>query len=81
MAIKTLQTLAVRMMERDGFLVTCCCSGLITADMLEELLAHIAAEEKREIQIVERRGPAYDHPVSVSCLESDYLKCLVSRVR
>ena len=29
----------------------------------------------------ERRGPAADHPVSVACLESHYLKCLIARVR
>jgi 23S rRNA (cytosine1962-C5)-methyltransferase len=78
---RRLQTLALRMLERDGFLVTCCCSGLITADMLEELLGQLAAEEKREIQILQRRGPSPDHPVSASCLESHYLKCLVTRVR
>jgi 23S rRNA (cytosine1962-C5)-methyltransferase len=78
---RRLQTLALRMLDRDGFLVTCCCSGLITMAMLEELLAQLAAEEKREIQILERRGASPDHPVSVSCLESSYLKCLVTRVR
>ena len=50
-------------------------------DMLEELLAQLAAEEKRDVQILERRGPAADHPVSASCLESHYLKCLIARVR
>jgi 23S rRNA (cytosine1962-C5)-methyltransferase len=78
---RRLQTLALRTLEQDGFLVTCCCSGLITMGMLEELLAQLAAEEKREIQILERRGPSPDHPVSVTCLESHYLKCLVTRVR
>jgi 23S rRNA (cytosine1962-C5)-methyltransferase len=78
---RRLQTVALRLLEPDGFLVTCCCSGLISADMLEDLLAQLAAEEKREIQILERRGAAPDHPVAVSCLESHYLKCLVTRVR
>jgi 23S rRNA (cytosine1962-C5)-methyltransferase len=78
---RRLQTLALRLLEPDGFLVTCCCSGLITADMLEEQLAQLAAEEKWEIQLLEQRGAAGDHPVSVSCLESRYLKCLVARVR
>ena len=40
-----------------------------------------AAEEKREVQLLERRGAAPDHPVSVSCLESHYLKCFLCRVR
>ena len=78
---RRLQALALRLLEPDGFLTTCCCSGLITADMLEELLAQLAAEEKRDIQILERRGPSPDHPVSASCLESHYLKCLVTRVQ
>jgi 23S rRNA (cytosine1962-C5)-methyltransferase len=78
---RRLQARALRLLEPDGFLVTCCCSGLITADMLEELLAQLAAEERREVQILERRGAAPDHPVSVACRESRYLKCLVARVR
>jgi 23S rRNA (cytosine1962-C5)-methyltransferase len=78
---RRLQTLSLRLLEPEGFLVVCCCSGLITVEMLEELLAQLAAEEKREIQILERRGASPDHPVSVYCLESSYLKCLITRVR
>ncbi|HEY7326397.1 MAG TPA: class I SAM-dependent rRNA methyltransferase [Gemmataceae bacterium] len=78
---RRLQTLALRLLEPHGFLVTCCCSGLISMDMLEDLLAHLAAEEKRVVQILQRRGPSPDHPVSVSCLESHYLKCLIAHVR
>jgi 23S rRNA (cytosine1962-C5)-methyltransferase len=78
---RRLQALALRLLEPGGFLVTCCCSGLITVDMLEHLLAQLAAEEKRDVQILERRGPSPDHPVSVACLESHYLKCLITRVR
>jgi 23S rRNA (cytosine1962-C5)-methyltransferase len=78
---RRLQTLALRLLEPHGFLVTCCCSGLITMDMLEDLLAQLAAQEKRAVQILQRRGPAPDHPVSVACLESHYLKCLIAHVR
>ncbi|HKB36088.1 MAG TPA: class I SAM-dependent rRNA methyltransferase [Gemmataceae bacterium] len=77
---RRLQTLALRLLERDGILVTCCCSGLITQDMLTSLLAQLSADEQRDIQIVERRGQAADHPVSASCLETNYLKCLICRV-
>jgi 23S rRNA (cytosine1962-C5)-methyltransferase len=78
---RRLQALALRLLEPDAILVTCCCSGLITVDMLEDLLAQLAAETRRDVQILERRGPAPDHPVSVACRESHYLKCLVTRVR
>lgn len=78
---RRLQSLAIRLLEPDGILVTCCCSGHITMPMLDELLSQLAEEERRDIQILERRGPSSDHPVSVSCLEGDYLKCQISRVR
>jgi 23S rRNA (cytosine1962-C5)-methyltransferase len=78
---RRLQMLALRLLEPDGILVTCCCSGLISADMLGELLAHLAVEERRDVQILERRGQAADHPVAVTCPESNYLKCIISRVR
>jgi 23S rRNA (cytosine1962-C5)-methyltransferase len=77
---RRLQTLAVRLLEPDGILVTCCCSGLIRMDMLDELLAQLAAEERRDVQILERRGQAADHPIAATCLETNYLKCLISRV-
>ncbi len=78
---RRLQTLGLRLLEPDGILVTCCCSGLITGDMLSDLLAQLAVAERREVQLLERRGQAADHPVAVTCLESNYLKCLISRVR
>lgn len=77
---RRLHTLALSLLESDGILVTCCCSGLIPAEMLEALLAQLAVEEKREVQLLERRGQASDHPVSVTCPESSYLKCFISRV-
>ncbi len=55
---RRLQTLALQMLDRDGILVMCCCSGLITFDMLEELLGQVAADQHRELQIIERRGAA-----------------------
>jgi 23S rRNA (cytosine1962-C5)-methyltransferase len=77
---RRLQSLALRLLESDGILVTCCCSGLIRAEMLEDLLAQLAVEEQREVQLLDRRGQASDHPVSVLCPESSYLKCLICRV-
>jgi 23S rRNA (cytosine1962-C5)-methyltransferase len=78
---RRLQTLALRLLEPDGILVTCCCSGLITMPMLDDLLAQLAVEQRREVQVLERRGQAPDHPVSATCPESNYLKCLVSRIQ
>jgi 23S rRNA (cytosine1962-C5)-methyltransferase len=77
---RRLQSLALRILARDGIMVTCCCSGLITMDMLLALSGQLSVEENREIQIIDRRGQSADHPVAVTCLESNYLKCLIARV-
>lgn len=77
---RQLQSQALHLLESDGILVTCCCSGLITQDMLEGLLSQLSAESKRPIQILEVRGQAADHPVAATCLENHYLKCLICRV-
>jgi 23S rRNA (cytosine1962-C5)-methyltransferase len=69
-----------RLAEPGGFVAFCCCSGLITPEMLTELIAQVAGEERRDVQILERRGAAPDHPVSASCLETAYLKCFILRV-
>ena len=77
---RRLHQLAMKLLDRDGVLVTCCCTGLITMSDLEELIAQVSVEAKRHLQILERRGPSADHPVAVTCRESGYLKCIISRV-
>jgi 23S rRNA (cytosine1962-C5)-methyltransferase len=71
---------SVKLAEPGGFVVFCCCSGLITVEMLTDLISQVAGEERRDVQILERRGAAPDHPVAASCLETAYLKCFILRV-
>jgi 23S rRNA (cytosine1962-C5)-methyltransferase len=77
---RRLMSLSMKLLTSDGIFVFCCCSGLISLDMIEELLAQVSTSERRDIQILERRGQSPDHPVAVSCRESTYLKCLICRV-
>jgi 23S rRNA (cytosine1962-C5)-methyltransferase len=77
---RRLHQLAMKLLSHDGILVSCCCTGLIAPQELEELISQVAIEGRRDVQILERRGPAADHPVAVSCRESGYLKCIISRV-
>lgn len=77
---RTLNRLAVSLLKPGGILVTCSCSGLVPRVEFEAMLAQVAADTRRRIQILESRGQAPDHPVSVQCLENDYLKCFICRV-
>ena len=53
---------------------------MITREMLYDLLSQLAAESRRDLQILETRGQSADHPFSVWCPETNYLKCLICRV-
>lgn len=79
-AYHKLNALAVELLEPDGILITCSCSGYVTREDFLHVLAEVAARSGRDIQILEQRGAAPDHPVSAACLESEYLKCLICRV-
>ena len=71
---------ALKLLEADGILVSCCCTGLISMEMFEDMIAQAAMESRRTIQILERRGASADHPVNVACRESAYLKCIIAKV-
>lgn len=77
---RRLQALSLLLLEPGGILVTCCCSGVVGQDQFEEVLAQVATEAKRSMQILERHGQPADHPIAVSCPETRYLKCVVARV-
>lgn len=72
---------AVDLLEPGGILATCSCSGLVAREDFEQIIAKVAAESRRPIQILESRGAAPDHPISANCLENQYLKCFICRVR
>ncbi len=76
---RRLQALSLQLLNPEGVLVLCCCSGLIKMHDLEEITAQVATEAKRPLQILERHGQPADHPVSLACPETSYLKCLVFR--
>ena len=71
---------AVELLEPDGVLVTCSCSGYVTREDFQHVLAEVAQRTGRNVQVLEARGAAADHPTSVTCLETEYLKCFVCRV-
>lgn len=77
---RTLNRQAVNLLNPGGILVTCSCSGLVPRTEFELMLGQVASETRRRIQMLESRGAAPDHPVSVQCLENDYLKCFICRV-
>jgi 23S rRNA (cytosine1962-C5)-methyltransferase len=75
-----LNELAVRCLVPGGILVSCSCTGRVSRESFLDVLAAVEARTGRRIRILESRGQAPDHPVSPSCPETEYLKCLICSV-
>jgi len=75
-----LNGLAVSLLEPGGLLVTCSCSGLVSAEDFEQFVCRAAHRQGRRLQILDRTGAGPDHPVMSNCPESRYLKVLWARV-
>ncbi|WP_375757488.1 class I SAM-dependent rRNA methyltransferase [Corallococcus exercitus] len=70
---------ALRCLKPDGLLVTCSCSGKLDRQGFESMVLDAAADAKRPVQILERRGAGLDHPVLAGLAETEYLKALYVR--
>ena len=75
-----LNRLAVELLQPGGILVTCSCSGHVTREDFLYMLVGVSQQTRRELQVLETRGASADHPVNVTCLENEYLKCFICRV-
>jgi 23S rRNA (cytosine1962-C5)-methyltransferase len=71
---------AVRLLQPAGILVTCSCSAHVLREDFLNMLGYVAQQSGRNIQVLQQRGAAPDHPVNASCPESDYLKCFICHV-
>jgi 23S rRNA (cytosine1962-C5)-methyltransferase len=71
---------AIDLLEPDGVLVTCSCSGSVLREDFVDMLLGVATKTGRVIKILEQRGAAPDHPLNVACTETEYLKCFICQV-
>lgn len=79
-AYHRINRLAVGLLEPGGILVTNSCSGAVARDDFLMMLSGVAQRSGRMVQLLEVRGAAADHPVNASCLDGEYLKCVIARV-
>ena len=79
-AYQRLNSSAVDLLPTGGVLVTCSCSGRVSRSDFLNMLCAVARRRGRSIAIMESHGASPDHPISVSCPETDYLKCVICEV-
>jgi 23S rRNA (cytosine1962-C5)-methyltransferase len=79
-AYKDINLLALKLLRPGGVLATFSCSGGISADLFQKIVAGAALDAAAaDATIVGRLAPGADHPVALSFPEGDYLKGLLVR--
>ena len=73
-AYKDVNLLGAKLLAPGGRLLTFSCSGAVSADLFQKIVAGAALDAKRSMSIVQRLGQPVDHPVLLSYPESEYLK-------
>ena len=79
-AYKDINLLAFKLLRPGGLLMTFSCSGGVTADLFQKIVAGAALDAGTDAQVVARLGASADHPVALNFPEGDYLKGLLCRV-
>ncbi len=76
---KEINLRALQLLKPGGHLISCSCTYHVSEEAFEAMLDSAAADAKRRVQIIEKRGAARDHPVLLGLRETRYLKCFVLR--
>ncbi|WP_312956763.1 class I SAM-dependent rRNA methyltransferase [Stutzerimonas nitrititolerans] len=79
-AYRRLNEMAMRMLTKDGILVSASCSMHLPEDDLQNILRQSARHLDRNILLLERGGQGPDHPVHPAIPETRYIKNLTCRV-
>ncbi len=69
-----LNTLAMRLLPRGGYLATASCSHFMTEELFAQMLRDAARAAGVNLRMIEMRRQAPDHPILMSVDETEYLK-------
>jgi 23S rRNA (cytosine1962-C5)-methyltransferase len=76
---KDINLLAMKLLKPNGTLATFSCSGAMTQDLFDSMLADAAHDAGRDFQIIARTRQGADHPVLLNFPEGAYLKGVILR--
>lgn len=79
-AYRRLNEQAMRLLNKDGILVSASCSMHLPEDDLQNILLTSARHLDRNIQLLERGAQGPDHPVHPAIVETRYIKSLTCRL-
>ena len=79
-AYRRINQLAMRLLAKDGLLVSASCSMHLAEDSLQDIIRSVARETDRSATIVSQGHQGPDHPVIPAIPETRYLKASFVRV-
>ncbi len=74
---KDINLLALKLLNPEGILFTFSCSGHISPELFQKIVAGAALDSGREVKIIKQLTQAGDHPFALNFPEGLYLKGLV----
>jgi 23S rRNA (cytosine1962-C5)-methyltransferase len=78
-AYKDVNLLALKLLRPGGMLATFSCSGGISADLFQKIVAGAALDARANAVVVEHFSASPDHPVALNFPQGEYLKGLLVR--
>jgi 23S rRNA (cytosine1962-C5)-methyltransferase len=76
---KDINLLAFKLLRPGGILFTFSCSGLMSPELFQKIVADAALDAGCDAQIIRRLAQASDHPTLLSFPEGSYLKGFICR--
>ena len=74
---KDINLLAIKLLRPGGLLFTFSCSGGISAELFQKIVAGAGVDANATVSVIEHLEQGVDHPVSLNFPEGAYLKGLV----
>ncbi len=78
---KDINLLAIKMLKPGGILVTFSCSGALSRELFQKIVAGAAVDAGRDVQVIRWLSQPSDHPTRLNFPEGNYLKGIVGMVR
>ena len=79
-AYQRVNQLAMRLLEKDGLLVSASCSMHLQRERLLDVVRSCGRTLERHVTLLEQGGQGADHPIHAMISETDYLKSMIFRV-
>ena len=74
---KDINLLAFKLLKPEGILFTFSCSGGISMELFQKIVADAALDAGVHVKVIEKMHQAADHPIALNFPESEYLKGLI----